>query len=133
MRDRDVRKALHHTVLKEHHGDTNTLVLDELGLRHGAVRVDVAVVNGHLHGFEIKGDSGTLDRLPSQVAINNAVLDRAMLVVGERASPARRSTNRSNMLSPIAKDWNYWQRLIGSQWSANWKLNRAGISGGSNS
>ena len=84
MRDRDVRKALHHKVLKEHHGDTNTLVLDELGLRHGAARVDVAVVNGYLHGFEIKSDSDTLDRLPSQVTIYNAVLDRATLVVGEK-------------------------------------------------
>lgn len=84
MRDRDVRKALHSKVLREHHGDTNTLVLDELGLRHGAVRVDVAVVNGYLHGFEIKSDSDTLERLPSQVAIYNAVLDRATLVVGEK-------------------------------------------------
>ena len=84
MRDRDVRKALHHKVLKEHHGDTNTLVLDELGLRHGVARVDVAVVNGYLHGFEIKSDSDTLDRLPSQVTIYNAVLDRATLVVGEK-------------------------------------------------
>ena len=84
MRDRDVRKALHSKVLWEHHGDTNTLVLDELGLRHGAVRVDVAVVNGYLHGFEIKSDSDTLERLPSQVAIYNAVLDRATLVVGEK-------------------------------------------------
>lgn len=84
MHDRDVRKALHHKVLKEHHGDTNTLVLDELGLRHGLARVDVAVVNGYLHGFEIKSDSDTLERLPSQVTIYNAVLDRATLVVGER-------------------------------------------------
>jgi hypothetical protein len=84
MRDRDVRKALHHKVLKEHHGDTNTLVLDELGLRHGTARVDVAVVNGYLHGFEIKSDSDTLDRLPAQVTIYNAVLDRATLVVGEK-------------------------------------------------
>ncbi len=84
MRDRDVRQALHTKVLKEHHGDTNTLVLDELGLRHGTCRVDVAVVNGYLHGFEIKSDFDTLERLPGQVAIYNAVLDRATLVVGEK-------------------------------------------------
>ncbi|MBZ0146000.1 MAG: sce7726 family protein [Pseudorhodoplanes sp.] len=84
MRDRDVREALHRKVLKEHHGDANTLVLDELGLRHGACRVDIAVVNGYLHGYEIKSDSDTLDRLPAQVAIYCAVLDRVTLVVGER-------------------------------------------------
>lgn len=84
MRDRDVRRALHRKVLSDHHGDANTLVLDELGLRHGTCRVDIAVVNGYLHGFEIKSDADTLDRLPSQVATYNAVLDRATLVVGEK-------------------------------------------------
>lgn len=84
MRDRDVRKALHSKVLREHHGQANTLVLDELGLRHGTVRVDIAVVNGFLHGYEIKSDADTLDRLPSQVDVYGKVLDRATLVVGER-------------------------------------------------
>lgn len=84
MRDRDVRYALHTKVLKEHHGDTNTLVLDELGLRHGTCRVDIAVVNGYLHGYEIKSDADTLDRLPGQAAVYNAVLDRSTLVVGEK-------------------------------------------------
>lgn len=84
VRDRDVRRALHHKVLRDHHGDANTLVLDELGLRHGTCRVDVVVVNGYLHGYEIKSDADTLDRLPSQVSVYGAVLDRATLVVGER-------------------------------------------------
>lgn len=84
MRDRDVRQALHRKVLKEHHGDADTLVLDELGLRHGTCRVDIAVVNGYLHGYEIKSDSDTLERLPAQIATYGLVLDRATLVVGER-------------------------------------------------
>jgi hypothetical protein len=84
VRDRDVRQALHRKVLKKHHGDTNTLVLDELGLRHGTCRVDIAVVSGYLHGYEIKSDADTLERLPGQVSIYGDVLDRATLVVGER-------------------------------------------------
>lgn len=84
MHDRHIREALHRKVLKEHHGDTNTLVLNELGLRHGACRVDIAVVNGYLHGYEIKSDADTLDRLPGQVTAYGAVLDRASLVVGEK-------------------------------------------------
>lgn len=84
LRDRDVRQALHRKVLIEHHGDPDTLVLDELGLRHGAGRVDVAVVNGEIHGFEIKSDADTLERLPAQVALYGAVLDKATLVVGEK-------------------------------------------------
>jgi len=84
MRDRDIRRALHETVFSAHRGDPDTLVLNELGLRHGECRVDIAVINGMLHGFEIKSDSDTLERLPSQVVVYSAVLDRATLVVGEK-------------------------------------------------
>jgi hypothetical protein len=84
MRDRDVRTALHQRVLQEHHDDADTLVLDELGLRHGSCRIDIAVVNGSLHGYEIKSDADTLARLPDQVYTYSQVLDRATLVVGER-------------------------------------------------
>jgi hypothetical protein len=84
VHDREVRDALHRKVLKDHHGDTNTLVLDELGLRHGTCRVDIAVVNGYLHGYEIKSDADTLERLAGQVSVYSAVLDRATLVVGEK-------------------------------------------------
>jgi hypothetical protein len=91
MRDRDVRAALHCRLHTEHGGDSDTRILDELGLRHGTRRVDIAVVNGSLHGYEIKSDSDTLDRLPGQVETYAAVLDYATLVVGERlASHARR-------------------------------------------
>lgn len=83
VRDRDVRRALHQKVLMDHHGDNNTLVLNELGLRHGTCRVDIAVVNSYLHGYEIKSDADTLDRLPGQIAVYSAVLDRVTLVVGK--------------------------------------------------
>jgi hypothetical protein len=84
VRDIDVRKALKREVLKQHERDVDTLVLHELGLRHGAARVDVAVVNGALHGYEIKSDADTLERLPAQIATYSLVLDKATLVVGER-------------------------------------------------
>ncbi len=83
VRDRDVRRALHQKMLMDHHGDSNTLVLDELGLRHGTCRVDIAVVNSFLHGYEIKSDADTLNRLPNQVFVYSNVLDRVTLVVGE--------------------------------------------------
>jgi hypothetical protein len=68
----------------------DTLILHELGLRHGAARVDLAVVNGRIHGYEIKSDSDTLERLPAQIEQYSAVLDRATLVVGEKhAAKAR--------------------------------------------
>jgi hypothetical protein len=82
MRDCDVRAALHAKVLAEHHGQPDTLVLDELALWYGTARVDIAVVNGRIHGFEIKSDRDTLDRLDGQARIYNTVLDRVTLVVG---------------------------------------------------
>lgn len=84
MRDRDVRFALRHKVLAEHLRDTDTLVVEELGLAHGAARVDIAVVNGSMHGFEIKSDADTLRRLPAQVDAYGAVLDRVTIVVGPK-------------------------------------------------
>lgn len=83
MNDRDVRRALHQRLLMDHHGDSNTLVIDELGLRHGICRVDIAVVNKFLHGYEIKSDADTLERLPNQIFVYSSVLDRVTLVVGK--------------------------------------------------
>ncbi|BDI28018.1 hypothetical protein CCAX7_000690 [Capsulimonas corticalis] len=82
--DREVRKALHNKVLKAHRYDGDTLIIDELGLRHGTCRVDVAVVNGRLHGYEIKSDSDTLERLPQQIAVYGEIFDRVTLIVGEK-------------------------------------------------
>ena len=83
MRDMDVRKTLHALLNRTHAGDPDTLILDEVGLCQGHVRVDVAVVNGALTGYEIKSDRDTLDRLPGQVEAYSKVLDYAALVVGE--------------------------------------------------
>ena len=84
MRDCDVRAALHAKVLAEHHDQPDTLVMDELALWYGTARVDVAVVNGRIHGFEIKSDRDTLERLEGQARIYSNVLDRVTLVVGTK-------------------------------------------------
>ena len=84
MREVDVRKAVHAKVLRAHRGDPDTLVIDELGLCQGDARVDIAVVNGFLAGFEIKSQQDTLERLPHQVEVYGRVLDRVTLVSAER-------------------------------------------------
>lgn len=96
MHDRDVRNALHRKVLREHHGEADTRVLDELGIRHGAARVDIAVINGELHGFEIKSDADTLVRLSNQVALYNDVFDRVTIVVGQK---------HAEKINPEIPDW----------------------------
>lgn len=83
MRDGDVRIALHERLRQEHASELDdTLFLDELGLC-GEVRVDVAVVNGHLAGYELKSARDTLRRLPAQVETYSRVLDFATLVVAD--------------------------------------------------
>lgn len=84
MRDRDVREALRRKVLAEHTRHPDTLVIDELGIAHGSARVDIAVVNGRLHGYEIKSDADTLHRLPNQAAAYSAVFDRVTIVAGSK-------------------------------------------------
>lgn len=58
-------------------------IIPELGVKHGAARVDVAVVNGIMHGYEIKSDKDTLVRLHEQVRLYSPVFDKMTLVVGK--------------------------------------------------
>jgi hypothetical protein len=82
--DFHIRRSLHANQLMLHRGEPSTLVLDELGLCEGAARVDVAVINGALNGYEIKSDRDTLERLPRQVEIYSKVLDTVVLITGPR-------------------------------------------------
>ena len=64
MRDRDVRGAMLQLLGAEHAGEKDTFILQELDVWSGAVRIDIAVINGELTGFELKSDRDTLERLP---------------------------------------------------------------------
>lgn len=83
MRDQIIRHAFHQTVLKSAHDDGNTFVVDELGLKNGKVRADIAVLNGKLIGYEIKTARDNLARLPAQVEAYNDVFDKAYLIVSK--------------------------------------------------
>lgn len=83
MKDIDIRRALFAGALKQHQSEPDTRVVEELGLNHGEARIDVAVVNGVIHGFEIKSQKDTLERLPAQLPIYSASLDYVTLVVHE--------------------------------------------------
>lgn len=74
---------LHDRLRVEHRAEPDTLFVDELDLC-GMVRVDVAVINGSLTGYEIKSARDNLRRLPTQVEVYSQVLDFAHLVVAGR-------------------------------------------------
>lgn len=83
MRDIDVRKAVHRKILKEHHKDPDTLVIDEFVMNMGSSRADITVINGLMHGYELKSKSDNLLRLPQQVTFYSSIMDKATLVVSE--------------------------------------------------
>jgi len=82
MNDREIRTVLKEELMRKYAGDNDTLVIDELGIRHGAARIDLVVVNHQLHGYEIKSDVDNLRRLPDQIRTYGRVMDRVTLVVG---------------------------------------------------
>jgi len=79
-----IRSALKEDLEKRHAQDKELRIIEELGIQHGSVRIDIAVINGIMHGYEIKSDRDTLERLPGQMTEFNAVFDRITLVVGKQ-------------------------------------------------
>jgi hypothetical protein len=61
-----------------------TLVIDELGLAHAKCRVDVAVINGCIHGYEIKSARDTLDRFASQMGVYRQSLQKLTIVAAPK-------------------------------------------------
>ena len=86
--DHDIRAALRRTVVRRAEERPMTRVIEELGVLHGWNRIDIAILGRKLHGYEIKSDRDTLDRLPQQVASYNQVFDLVTLVVGWRHAAA---------------------------------------------
>ncbi len=84
MNDPQIRSNFHSQKLPKYHNSSNTLVIDELGLKHGKNRADIAVINENLTGYEIKSDEDTLNRLSGQIKAYNDVFNKAAIVVGGR-------------------------------------------------
>lgn len=83
MRDKDVRSALRQRLAVEHAQELDeTRVVEEFGI-YGEVRVDVAVLNGKMIGYELKSERDSLKRLPKQVVWYSKILDEACIVVAE--------------------------------------------------
>jgi hypothetical protein len=78
-----IRSTLKKLLINRHAQDEKVRIIEEFGVQHGTARVDIAVVNGIMHGYEIKSDQDTLQRLPRQMEVFNSVFDKITLVVGK--------------------------------------------------
>ena len=81
--DKIIRESLKIKLIETYKNDSHIKIIDELGVDHGTNRVDIAVVNGFIHGYEIKSDKDTLLRLPDQMTAYNSIFDKVTLVVGK--------------------------------------------------
>lgn len=68
----------------EHAHERDARLVEEMGVWSGSVRIDLALINGSLSGYELKSDSDTLERLPRQLAIYGRVFDYLHLIVGRK-------------------------------------------------
>ncbi len=81
--DAAIRKAIRASLELAHRGE-DAVIVDELKVSLGSGRLDVAVINGKIEGYEIKSDKDSLARLTKQSAMFGAIADRMTLVVGLR-------------------------------------------------
>lgn len=97
FQERQLRNLALKLIEDQFGSNESNLVVEELGLSFGNSRVDIAVVNGSLIGFEIKSDFDNLKRLPSQIEMYQRYFDKVFLI----------TTNHhlSDALELIPKNW----------------------------
>lgn len=80
--DSDIRQILYNSFLseKDYIEEPDTVIINELDVCAGVSRVDIAVINGKIHGYEIKSKQDNLERLPSQIESYNCVFDTMTIV-----------------------------------------------------
>jgi len=106
MRDIDARRALRQEVKRRHQGETDTLVVEELGVCQGVARVDFAVINGSIHGYEIKSERDTLVRLPAQSDAYSRALEFVTIVAAQN--------HLHKVVEAIPDWWGIWTVIRGS-------------------
>lgn len=84
MRDSDVRQAMRDWLAAQYAHDPSSRFVEEMCIWNGSARIDMAVINGQLHGYEIKSERDTLARLEDQMSLYNLVFDKITLVAAER-------------------------------------------------
>jgi hypothetical protein len=84
MRESDVRTTVLDWLDSKYGTDPSTRIVNEMGIWSGSARIDVAVINGELAGYELKSARDTLERLEQQAGLYSLVFDRVTLITAER-------------------------------------------------
>ena len=79
-KDYEIRGLLHQEIQERFANQVETRIIDEMGILEGSFRIDVAVINGKLHGYEIKSPRDTLSRLSKQAEAYSAIFNTLTLV-----------------------------------------------------
>lgn len=80
MKDPHIREILRQTLLLPYYEDEHSKVVEEMSLPVAKARIDMAVLNGSIHGYEIKSAVDTLNRLPSQIVAYSKIFDFVTVV-----------------------------------------------------
>ena len=83
LTDAQIRKVIHSQIIPLIVAGSPSRVVDEMEICCGDARVDIAVINGKLHGFEIKSEADTLARLQGQISAYNQVFDTMTIICGK--------------------------------------------------
>lgn len=90
--DRSVRAILRHMLTQAVADDLDAFIIDEMPVCEGIARIDMAVVNGALHGYEIKSDGDSLRRLGTQAQYYSESLDYVTLAMTQKHIEAALAT-----------------------------------------
>jgi len=83
MKDPAIREILKRTELQQYTNNIDKIV-EEMKLPVAGARIDMAVINGAFHGYEIKSAVDTLNRLPNQLLAYSNVFDYLTVVTEKR-------------------------------------------------
>lgn len=89
-RDACIRAPLILWLQSQHPDDGSTEFVQEFKMPRPSARIDLAVVNGEMAGFEIKSDADNLGRLANQVPAFSRVFDRLSIVTTKKHLTASR-------------------------------------------
>ena len=81
-----IRTAMYNRLSNIQKYDPSTIIIPEVEICMGYSRADIMMVNGILHGFEIKSDRDTLERLKYQMGYYEQVFEKITIVTGEKFS-----------------------------------------------